>query len=73
MSLNDGSDSTAFPEACTWIGTAFTGMKIIRKSPTQFGRAMKQLNVELILAHSPQARVSHRECVHCVIGAPVFS
>jgi hypothetical protein len=26
------------------------------KRPTQFGRAMKELNVELILAHSPQAK-----------------
>ena len=33
--------------------------------PTQFGRAMKELNVELILAHSPQAkgRVERRNAV----------
>jgi len=33
--------------------------------PTQFGRAMKELNVELILAHSPQAkgRVERRHAV----------
>ena len=35
------------------------------EKPTQFGRAMKELNVELILAHSPQAkgRVERRHAV----------
>jgi hypothetical protein len=35
------------------------------QKPTQFGRAMKQLDVELILAHSPQAkgRVERRNAV----------
>lgn len=36
-----------------------------RETPTQFGRAMKELGVELILAHSPQAkgRVERRHAV----------
>src|SRR5208282_1053515 len=53
------------PAACMWIGTASTGAKGWGASPsnwrasppqTQFGRAMAQLGVELILANSPQAK-----------------
>ena len=52
-------------KACTWTGTASTGAKglgsiaeqIAGQEPqTQFGRAMRQLGVELILANSPQAK-----------------
>ena len=32
------------------------GGKVDRDNPTQFGRAMRQLGVEMIPAYSPQAR-----------------
>ena len=36
--------------------TPEAGGKIDRRSPTQFGRAMQQLGIEMIAAYSPQAR-----------------
>lgn len=36
--------------------TPQAGGKIDRRSPTQFGRAMQQLGIEMIAAYSPQAR-----------------
>lgn len=53
------------PPAFTWIGTAFYRWERVasleeqragQEPQTQFGRAMKELGVELILAHSPQAK-----------------
>lgn len=38
-----------------WL-TPEAGGKIDRRSPTQFGRAMQQLGIEMIAAYSPQAR-----------------
>jgi len=36
--------------------TPETGGKVSKGQPTQFGRAMKQLGIEMIAAYSPQAR-----------------
>jgi transposase len=38
-----------------WL-TPEAGGKVDRRSPTQFGRAMQQLGIEMIAAYSPQAR-----------------
>jgi transposase len=38
-----------------WL-TPEAGGKVDRRSPTQFGRAMRQLGIEMIPAYSPQAR-----------------
>ena len=42
-----GSHYWHTPEACG---------KVDKKNPTQFGRAMKQLGIEMTPAYSPQAR-----------------
>ncbi len=36
--------------------TPTAGGKVDRKNPTQFGRAMRQLGIEMIPAYSPEAR-----------------
>jgi len=36
--------------------TPETGGKVSKCQPTQFGRAMKQIGIEMIAAYSPQAR-----------------
>lgn len=63
MCSKPGCASMACRAACMWTGTASTGAKAWRptslagKEPqTQFGRAMKTLGVELILANTPQAK-----------------
>src|ERR1039457_5136625 len=65
MHWKAGGGSTACRPACMWTGTASIAAKglasiaeqLAGKSPqTQFGRAMEQLGVELILANSPQAK-----------------
>jgi len=38
-----------------WL-TSEAGGKVDRENPTQFGRAMKQLGIDMIAAYSPQAR-----------------
>ena len=38
-----------------WL-TPKAGGKVDRRSPTQFGRALQQLGIEMIAAYSPQAR-----------------
>ena len=39
----------------TWL-TPEAGGKVDRERPTQLGRAMRQLGVEMIPAYSPEAR-----------------
>jgi transposase len=46
-----------------WL-TPEAGGKVDRRSPTQFGRAMQQLGIEMIAAYSPQARGRSERAFH---------
>jgi transposase len=44
--------------------TPAAGGKVDRRTPTQFGRAMQQLGIEMIAAYSPQARGRSERAFH---------
>ena len=50
--------------------TPKAGGKVAKDKPTQFGRAMAELGIEMIAAYSPQARGPERAAVRDAPGAP---